>query len=435
MANEIISHLQENWEEVLRPLPEKVIEESAREKKALLRMRAIKDGRTLLRLTLMYALLQSLRLTTLLAASMELCDISAQALQERMHKSEAWLEYLIQHLLSRMMPEQSQTIAKEVARIVLVDGTMIARPGSEGTEWRLHVAWDPMHLQASDIAVTGPEQGEGFEQVQLQPRDLVIADRGYGAWRHILVALVKGAFFLIRIPWTTLRLQTAEGQPFDLIKWLKRIPAEDGVVQEVTVTLADDPQQRVFRVVAGRIPQEKVTKAKAKVRKQAKKKRREPHPHTLLAAEFCIVITNLPATVSATTVLELYSIRWQIEWSFRRWKSLWELDNLPSRPAKIAYPVLLAKILIVLLLQQQIAPAVRTLWMQKGKTPPAISRLARLGYLAFFYTLIPPNALYRILKNPLAFTRHLRLSKRKRPSQLDNLKALSTKLSSLLPLT
>jgi len=434
MTTEIIPQIQEKWEDILRVLPAE-LDESARRCQAMTRARNIRNGSDLLRLILIYAMLQSLRVSALVASSMGLCDISAQALQERVHKSQDWLKYLIGCMLEELMQAPLDEIHGLVRRIKLVDGSMIARPGSEGSEWRLHVAWDPVSLQICDITSTGPEEGEGFEQVALKPGDLAIADRGYGAWRHIRVALAAAAFFLVRIPWNTLRLRTVAGQSFDLIRWLKAIPQGDGVVREVTITLADDEQRRSFRLIAGRLPKAKVAEAKAKVRKRAQKKKREPHPNTLLAAEFCIVLTNLPPEASAVTVLDLYRIRWQIEWWFRRWKSICELDVLPPRPAAIAYPVLLAKILIILILQRQLSDYDWHIWWDTVETPPALTRFVRLTYLAFQNILLPIQSILRILKEPLTFARHLRLSKRQRVSQFSHVRTLFGKLANLPSLT
>lgn len=70
-----------------------------------------------------------------------------------------------------------------------VDGSTIARPGSPGTEWRLHLSWQPFSQQPAGLILTDGKQGEGFEGLGLKANDLVIADRSYGLWRHIRVVL------------------------------------------------------------------------------------------------------------------------------------------------------------------------------------------------------------------------------------------------------
>lgn len=48
---------------------------------------------------------------------------------------------------------------------------------------------------------------------------------------------------------------------------------------------------------------------------------------TLEAADVVLVLTSLPATTDdAADILALYRLRWQIEWAFKRLKSLLYLD-------------------------------------------------------------------------------------------------------------
>jgi len=59
------------------------------------------------------------------------------------------------------------------------------------------------------------------------------------------------AYFIIRLTWSNLPLCTPDGQPFDLMVWLGQIP-EDQDLAEVSVSIADDPDKRVLRLVVGR---------------------------------------------------------------------------------------------------------------------------------------------------------------------------------------
>jgi len=53
--------------------------------------------------------------------------------------------------------------------------------------------------------------------------------------------------------------------------------------------------------------------------------------HALIAAEFLIIGTSLPAEdYPAEEVLAAYRLRWQIELAFKRLKSLLHTDKLPA---------------------------------------------------------------------------------------------------------
>jgi len=189
---------------------------------------------------------------------------------------------------------------------------------------------------------------------------------------------------------------------------------------EITVYAADDPAQRPLRLVVGRIPPEKAKEARDAAYRQARQEKRTPHPNTLLAAGFCLLLTNLPAHSWPTwTILAWYRVRWQVEWCFRRWKSLCHLDQLPAYPAQIAEPVLLAKIIIILLMQQRLGTLPWTDWWTNLAEPaPIVSTIVQLAYARICDLIRPTAVIDQVLQNPTPLLRHLRGSRRKRSFQL-----------------
>ncbi len=355
------------------------LEASAKEQGALLRRRGFQKASDLLRVILMYATLLSLRNSALWAACLDICPISRPALERRVLASTPWWRHLLAVQLTHLtgMPQE---VLGFIRRFVLMDASVFSRRGSPGTEWRLHLSWRPFEQQPAGAVLTDAHEGEGLDKVQLQAGDLVIADRNYGLWRHIVVVLEALAYFIVRLTWSNLPLQTLDGQPFDIIAWLQSLP-ESETAAEVTVVARDDPQRRPLRLIAGRLPPQKAEEARERVRREARKEKREPNPHTLLAAGFCILLTNLPALYcSALLVLTLYRIRWQIEWCFRRWKSLCHLDQLPACPAAIAEPILLAKLIIIFLMQQRLGPLPWNEWWAAEEPAPVVSSLVQLAY-------------------------------------------------------
>jgi hypothetical protein len=302
--------------------------------------------------------------------------------------------------------------------VILRDASVISRPGSPGTEWRLHLSWCPFSLQPAQVSLTDEHTGEGLEDAGLQAGDLVVADRAHGIWRTIQVALDALAYFIIRLTWSNLPLLTPNGQPFDLVAWLRALPDSQNQA-EITVMAADDPEKRPLRLVAGRLPPDKAKAAREEVERQARKDKRGVNPNTLLAAGFCILLTNLPAVAwSVLLVLAFYRVRWQIEWCFRRWKSLCHLDELPAYPAKIAEPVLLAKLIIILLMQQRLGVLPWSEWWTAEEPAPAVSPVVKMAYTHLCEVIRPSVVILQLLEDPTPFLRHLRSSRRKRPLQL-----------------
>lgn len=408
--------LTKDWEELVESIPDD-LEASAREYGAMRRTRKIGSAVDLLRIILIYATVLSLLTTAVWAVGLGLCNISRQAIEKRVLKSTAWLRYLLSVLLKTVV-ETPGKIGGPVRRIILRDASVISRPGSPGTEWRLHLSWSPFDLQPAQVTVTDEKTGEGLDDAGLQAGDLVVADRAHGIWRTISVVLEALGYFIIRLTWSNLPLQTPDGKPFDLIAWLQSLP-ENKECEEVTVVVRHDLQQRPLRLVAGRLPPDKAQEARENVRCQARKNKRDVNPKTLLAAGFCILLTNLPvATWPVLQVLAFYRIRWQIEWCFRRWKSLCRLNVLPVFPTKIAEPVLLAKLIIILLMQQRLGYLPWRDWWTGEKPAPVVSPIVQMAYLRICEIIRPVAVIDQLLADPKPFLRHLRSSRRKRPLQL-----------------
>jgi len=206
--------LVKDWSELVKTIPDD-LETSAKEYQALRRRRGITSSADLLRLILIYAIVLSLRLTAVWSAGLQLCDISRQAIEKRVLNSTAWLRYLVTVLLHAVIPTPVST-SNTIKRLVLRDGSTISRPGSSGTEWRLHLSWQPFALQPVDLTITDSHTGEGLSEAGIQAGDLVLADRAYGIWRDIRIVLDALAYLVIRLTWSNLPLCTADGQSFDL---------------------------------------------------------------------------------------------------------------------------------------------------------------------------------------------------------------------------
>ncbi|MCP4537372.1 MAG: transposase [Chloroflexi bacterium] len=408
--------LAKDWDELVSSIPDD-LESSAKEYGALRRRRGIKSAANLLRLILIYANVLSLLTTALWGVGLGICNISRQAIQKRVHKSTPWLRYLVTVLLGTLIkiPVNSAGLIK---RVILRDASVISRPGSPGTEWRIHLSWSPFSMQPTQVTVTDERAGEGLEDAELQASDLVVADRAHGIWRTIQVALQAMAYFIIRLTWSNLPLLTPNGQSFDLIVWLRDLP-ETTEYAEITVIATNDPEKRPLRLVVGRLPPDKAEEARERARRQARKNKRQVNPNTLLAAGFCILLTNLPVTAwPISLVLAFYRVRWQIEWCFRRWKSLCNLDKLPAYPAKIAEPVLLAKLIIILLMQRRLGSLPWNDWWAAKEPGPVVSPVVKMVHNHLCEIICPAAVIDQLLENPSLFLRHLRSSRRKRPLQL-----------------
>src|SRR5579862_2106292 len=137
------SLLNRDWAEVVARLGgAETLNRTARETRAFVRAREIRDAVDLLRLVLAYCLGErGLRLTTAWATSVGLVDISCVALLYRLRQCGDWLALLVGHALAAGAPKRSR------GRLIrIIDATSVPKKGASARQknelWRIHSAFD-----------------------------------------------------------------------------------------------------------------------------------------------------------------------------------------------------------------------------------------------------------------------------------------------------
>lgn len=323
------------------------VEHLAYETGAFTRRRKVDSPTDLLRLIFTWAIAErSLQETAALAAESELADLSAPALLGSFSHAEAWLGALLGDLLAG---RNATTLPG--ADIRLIDATSISCRGSNNTDRRVHLGMDLRTNRTTAIDITDRHGGETLERFKLRAGEIVIADRGYGKRKDIAHAARSGSHFVIRIGWTNLPLEHPGGEPFDLIEALRSLPEAGAGEFPVQSRTAKDAVV-ACRFVAVRKSEPAAERARQQILADA---RRHGNPQvdlrTLEAAGYVFVVTNLPAEISAASVLELYRLRWQIEMKFKTLKSVLHLGNPPTRSGELLNVYLAAKLIVALLIE------------------------------------------------------------------------------------
>lgn len=364
--------LETQWEYLLSMLPAKVdLEASARDKGALLRRRVIQSAETLLRLALAYCCGLSLRQTSCWAHLQGLGKLSQVGVMKCLRRSAAWLEFLVVTKLA----ERAECRQIQGLRLRLVDATTVSAPGSQGTDWRVHLGFDLGSLTIDAVELTGAEGGESLSRFQVGAREVLIGDRGYAHRRGLWSVRQAGGDFLVRSTWQNLPLQTLGGESFDLLRAARSLPeGEVGEFAVQTVATRKVPAMTA-RMIILRKSEEAAEQAREKIRKEARKKGRAVDPKTLEAAGYIFLLTSLPAAqLKASEVLELYRFRWQVELAFKRLKSLWDLGSVPAKDPDLARAYIYAKLLIAVLVEdltQEVLRATPPWGVRGGVVPPA----------------------------------------------------------------
>jgi len=374
------------------------LEQTARETKAIQRLRQIRNASDLLRMILFYALSDwSLRLVGVWAFMQGIGYMSDVAILNRLRKSQVWMGKLVVMVLQKRC---STLKSMPGVRLRIIDATCVSKPGSQTTDWRTHLCFDLGNLCLDGIELTDRHGGESLVRYTAHPNEICIADGAYSFASGMGPVLAEGAGLIVRINWRNVPVRTPDGQRFEILPWLRTITGPT----ERPIWFSTPQGWFPLRLIASPLPPEKVEEARrrARLRNQRKQLRHQPTDNTLFASGFVILLTNLPAqNWSLALVLTLYRVRWQIELVIKRLKSLIQYDHLRAKDPQLAQTYLLAKLLVALILDDLNYRARRSQpdWFVSLDRPVSISRLTQF-HLAIFRQLVfgtwPCNNLHQL---------------------------------------
>jgi Transposase DDE domain len=233
----------------------------------------------------------------------------------------------------------------------LVDATTLSAPGSGGTDWRVHVAYDLVAQRIAAVALSDRRGAESLRNFAWAPGDLAVGDRGYAKARDLAAVAKAGADFIVRAGWNALRLRAHDDAPFDLFAALDRVPELGDTAFEIAVALNRAGTKWLpARLVVLRKSAADAEASRDEARRKSRRQGKAVQPETLKAAGYILLITSLEHETAAD-ILALYRLRWQVELVFKRLKSLLNLDALPAKDADLARTWIYAKLIAALLLE------------------------------------------------------------------------------------
>jgi DDE family transposase len=151
---------------------------------------------------------------------------------------------------------------------------------------------------------------------------------------------------------TSLPLRDERGRPFALLKKLKALPPA-GNPAEWRVSVVAGEQQIPGRLCAVRKSEEAVRKAQRKLTRKQQQGKSTVTAETREYARYILVFTTLPQSVATKRqVLECYRLRWQIELTFKRLKSIVQLGHVPKKDDQSSRAWLYGKLFVALLSQK-----------------------------------------------------------------------------------
>jgi hypothetical protein len=304
----------------------------AKELGALQRAREIKTPEDLLKLIFLYLTEgKSFGNTCALLSMSERYRLTKKAIYTRMGNSAEWLRWLCENLCreNRMLVEKPAWLLGK--RVCLVDASDESVYGSSKTGFRLHYSVGLFDLCMKEMRLTDAKTGEKLGNFQSFGKDdLVIADRAYGTITGIEYLGGRGSDFLLRYRTGAFHLYTGEQERVEVTDFFQGLEA--GARGEVTLYYKLKEEYKPVRLCAIRKTEEAEKKGieRLKVMNRMKSHGKLPSQAQLGNNRYIIVLTSLLET-DAQLILQLYRFRWQIELIFKRLKSLFGYNQIPSK--------------------------------------------------------------------------------------------------------
>lgn len=343
----------ENWEVLCGFLPRDWAEQ-ARRLGAMRRARYISDPGTVLRILLLHlATGCSLAETAARASASGLAQISAVGVYKRLRAAEPWLRWLAQQMRG------AADVPMEMAgrRLRAVDATWVSEPGSTGSSWKVHWAVNLADLQCDFFELSDLKHGgETFRRVPVAAGDILLGDRVYAAPPGIGHVIRAHGDVVVRLNRQALPLFARPDRRMDLGSFLRRLKGKTPQEREAWMRNPDGGWV-AGRLIALRQSAEATRRIRRRLRRRAQRNQEKLSAASLEFAEYFMIWTTLPQTFPATSVLEFYRLRWQIELVFKRMKSILGLGHLPKRDPLSAKAWLEGKLFTGLLIERMVRVA------------------------------------------------------------------------------
>jgi hypothetical protein len=198
----------------------------------------------------------------------------------------------------------------------------------------------------------GADTGEKLGRFRLRPGEVVLGDAGYCHPAGIASVVVQGADICVRLNPGALPLYGPGGQRFPLLASVESLQRA-GEVGEWPVRLKADQQWIAGRICGVRKTEEAIARAQRKITLNQKRGKTQASEETRRFACYVLVFSTVSQEQAlAVQILECYRLRWQIELTFKRFKSIALLGEIPTQDDRSSRAWLYGKLFLALLSQK-----------------------------------------------------------------------------------
>ena len=265
-------------------------------------------------------------------------DVTPQAVdQRRTPELVMFLEYVFREAIKVIVasPRSLAPILERFKSVTLIDGSLITLPDSQKERFKgcggtYHASQSAVKLQTelnlrsgalSHIEIEPGKSPDGAtcrQQARRGAGSLRISDLGYFCVAVFAAMAAAGEHFLSRLQFGT-GVLLPDGTAINLLRWLQEQP--ESVVDRPI--LLGVKERLPCRLIAWRMPAERASRRRQKLRADVKRKRGgEPSAERLAWCDWTILVTSVPVEMlTPPESIILYRARWQVELLFKRWKS------------------------------------------------------------------------------------------------------------------
>ena len=339
--------------ELLKELPEGY-EAACYEEKAIQRKRGIDNPNDLMMLAMFHMFTGcSLVEISTIAELTKLGKVSDVAFMKRFEGCNNWFKWIIDKLIMCGGIEYQKPEWLSNYRVLANDASDVVEKGRSGRLYRLHYALDLFKMHCAEFRITEETVGESLKNFKLLPNDIIVADRIYSTFVGMRHCIKSGANFVMRLRSNSFNMYDSQDQKIDLLGHLKTLEAGKTLDLNVYVKM-NGTETTPVRICAIKKDAESIKKTQRKLARKKSRKQEAISEGTLAFNNYIVLVTMLPATISAGQILELYRWRWQVEICFKRLKSIMDFGELPKRRIESIFTWLNGKIMIALLIEKLI---------------------------------------------------------------------------------
>lgn len=321
---------------------------------AIARLRGFDSAEQVLRTLLLHVGCGwSLRETAAHAKLAGIAEVSDITLMNRLRQSGPWLRQLCEQLWRENGVSLEPVLKGRLVRVL--DATTVKEPGKTGSLWRIHYSLRLPGVQCDHFQLTpakGKDTGEKLGRFVFQRGELILVDAGYSNPPGIAAVVAQQADVCVRLNPASTPLFDVKGRPFRLLEKLGKLK-RTGQVAEWSVQVQHGDMVIAGRLCVVRKSQTAIERAHRKIVLYEARQKRRNTPQIRQYACYVMVFTTLPVeAASSRQILECYRLRWQVELTFKRLKSIVQLGHLPKKDDASSRAWLYGKLLVALLTEK-----------------------------------------------------------------------------------